>query len=80
MKNKNRIILTPYIVDCIVAIRLELYNLGVPCGPEFIQRRMREYGLPPPLPAASTVARVLRQKCLTHQRTGFYPGDYQQES
>jgi len=56
-------------------IRLYLYNHGLPCGPKAIQRQFHEIGIPS-VPSISTIARILRRHHLTHQRTGYYEGDF----
>lgn len=53
-------------------VRLELYNRDLPCGPKAIRKRMDVFYLVKPLPSESTIARILRKKCLTHGRTGCY--------
>jgi len=67
--------ITPDIFEAVAFIRLELYNLGLPCGSKFILKRMKEYGIPPPLPSLSSINNILKLKSLTHKRTGFYSGD-----
>ena len=52
--------------------RLELYNRGLPCGPEAIRKRLDIFYLVQPLPSESTISRILVKRCLTHGRTGGY--------
>ena len=59
----------------VVSVRLELYNKGVPCGPEPIRKNMKEYWFVTPLPSTSTIARMLAHNGLTHGRTGWYNGE-----
>ena len=63
------------IENIVVSVRLELYNKGVPCGPEPIRKNMDEYWFVTPLPSTITIARMLAHNGLTHQRTGWYNGD-----
>lgn len=62
------------IEEIITIVRLELYNHGLPCGPQNILKKMNEYNVEP-LPSARTVSRILERNGLTHQRTGWYPGE-----
>ena len=55
-------------------IRLHLYNRGVCCGARAIQRYMHEQN-EPTIPSLRTIDRILARNCLTHGRTGFYPGE-----
>jgi hypothetical protein len=55
--------------------QLSLYNHGLPCGPKAIQQRFHDEGISS-VPSISTIARILRRQHLTHQRTGYYKGDY----
>jgi hypothetical protein len=60
------------IEEIVVFVRLELYNLELPCGPKAIRKRMDTFYLVKPLPSESTIARILTKRCLTHRRTGWY--------
>lgn len=55
--------------------RLSLYNRGLPCGPEAIQREFHADAISP-VPSTSKISRILRRYHLTHQRTGYYQEDY----
>ncbi len=55
----------------ITHFRLDLYNRALPCGPEAIQKKLREEDIVP-VPSTSTIARVLRSQYLTNKRTGYY--------
>ncbi|MBT7185807.1 hypothetical protein HN911_00540 [Candidatus Bathyarchaeota archaeon] len=59
----------------ITHFRLDLYNRGLPCGPEAIQKKLREEDITA-VPSTSTIARALRRQCLTNKRTGYYEGEY----
>lgn len=59
------------IEECVILVRLELYNRGLPCGPQAIQMRLEQDQVHP-LPSARTIARILSRQGLTHGRTGFY--------
>ncbi len=72
-KQKNRFI--DYRTEEIVKlIRLELYNREVCCGARAIQQQMKELH-ETTIPSLRTIDRILAQNCLTHARTGYYPGD-----
>jgi ATP adenylyltransferase/5',5'''-P-1,P-4-tetraphosphate phosphorylase II len=58
----------------VTLIRLHLYNSGEFCGARAIQRHMQELQ-EPTIPSLSTIQRILVRQCLTHGRTGFYPGE-----
>jgi hypothetical protein len=60
--------------ECVVFARLELYNQGSPCGPDAVRTRLAELEVQP-IPSRSTIARILAEECLTHGRTGHYPGE-----
>lgn len=62
------------IEQIVVLVRLELYNHGLPCGPNAIQKRMNEHYHIHPLPSERTVARILSDNALTYGRTGCYHG------
>ena len=51
--------------------RLDLYNKELPCGPEAIQKKLREEAITP-VPSTSTIARALKRQYLTNKRTGYY--------
>ena len=55
-------------------VRLQLYNQGVCCGAQAIQRRMEELA-ERVIPSARTIGRILSRHGLTHGRTGIYPGE-----
>ncbi len=55
----------------ITYFRLDLYNRGLPCGPEALQKKLREEDIAP-VPSTSTIARAYRSQYLTHKRTGYY--------
>lgn len=59
----------------VVAVRLELYNQGLPCGPGVLHRRLDEYEVLRPLPSERTIYRILARNGLTCGRTGWYEGD-----
>ena len=59
----------------VVTIRLEMYNRGLPCGPNVLRRRLNEYEALKPLPSERTIARILARNELTCGRTGWYEGD-----
>jgi hypothetical protein len=59
----------------IVMERLYLYNHLLPCGAVALKRHLHSLeGVP--VPSISTIGRILTKHCLTHGRTGYYPGDY----
>jgi hypothetical protein len=60
--------------ECVTFVRLELYNQGVPCGPDAVRRRLNELEVQP-IPSRSVVAKIMAEDCLTHGRTGHYPGE-----
>jgi hypothetical protein len=63
------------IEEIVTLIRLELYNHDLSYGPKEIRKKMEsEYGLKP-VPSKRTISRILARKGLTHQRTGWYPGN-----
>ena len=62
------------IKEIVVMERLHLYNRGIPCGAKAIRNLLNEEGVRP-LPSISTIKRILSRNCLTHGRTGYYPGD-----
>jgi putative transposase len=67
---------TPEEIEQIVVMeRLHLYNRGLPCGAQAIRRNLINPGIEP-LPALSTIGRILSRNFLTHCRTGYYPQDY----
>ena len=61
--------------DIIAMVRLELYNRGVPCGLAAIRKKIEQDHHVLPLPKKSMISRVLSERCLTHQRTGWYAED-----
>jgi hypothetical protein len=64
-----------YLEDLVTFIRLHLYNRGVPCGAQVIQRQIQELNIKP-IPSVRTIGRILSRHGLTHGRTGIYPEDY----
>ena len=58
--------------ECIVFVRLELYNHNVACGPKAIRKRLEKFYHVKPLPSERTIARILAKHSLTHGRTGCY--------
>ena len=61
------------IEQCVIFVRLELYNRDMPCGPKAVKERLRTFYHVKPLPSERTIARILSRNGLTHGRTGFYP-------
>lgn len=61
--------------QCIVDMRLELYNRGVAFGAKALRRHLAELDVRP-LPSCTSIGRVLSEESLTHRRTGYYPEDY----
>ena len=59
----------------ITSFRLDLYHRGSHCGPKAIQDKLRDENLTP-VPSISTIARTLKNQCLTNGRTGCYEEDY----
>ena len=59
----------------VVMVRLELYNRGLPCGPEALRRRQDEHYMLRPLPPERTIARMLSRNGVTHGRACWYEGD-----
>lgn len=55
-------------------VRLQLYNHGVCCGAQAIQRRMEEL-TERVIPSTRTIGRILSRHGLTHGRTGIYNGE-----
>ena len=64
-----------YLEDLVTFIRLHLYNRGVPCGAQEIQRQIQELNIKP-IPSVRTIGRILSRHGLTHGRTGIYPEDF----
>ena len=62
------------IKEIVVMETLHLYNRGIPCAAKAIRNLLNEEGVQP-LPSISTIKRILSRNCLTHARTGYYPGD-----
>lgn len=58
--------------ECIIFVRLELYNRMLPCGPKTVRERCRDFYHLAPLPSERTVGRILFRNGLTHGRTGIY--------
>ena len=61
------------IEECVIFVRLELYNAMMPCGPKAVRERLKDFYHLRPLPSERTVARILSRNGLTHGRTGIYP-------
>jgi len=59
----------------VIMIRLELYNRGLPCGPNVLRRRLDEHEALKSLPSERTIARILARNGLTYGRSGWYEGD-----
>lgn len=59
----------------VIMVRLELYNQGLPCGPNALRRRLDEREALKPLPSERTIARILARNGLTYGRTGWYKGE-----
>lgn len=62
--------------EWVVMERLYLYNRDMPCGAKALKQRLEQWGINN-IPSLSTLNRILRKRCLTNKRTGYYPGDYQ---
>ena len=60
------------IEQIIIMIRLNLYNRGSLCGPQYIRQTLDHYGVRP-LPSLNTIKRILSRNGLTLGRTGLYP-------
>jgi len=60
--------------EVVKLIRLSLYNRGMSCGAQVIQRHMEQLG-ERHIPSVRTIGRILVRQGLTHGRTGIYPGD-----
>ena len=58
--------------ECVIFVRLELYNRPLPCGPKAVRERCRESYHLTPLPPERTIGRILTRNGLTHGRTGIY--------
>ncbi len=65
------------IEECVVFVRLELYNSAYPYGSKAIRDKLRDFYHVEPLPSESTISRILSRQCLTHRRTGYYEEDYE---
>ena len=63
-----------YLEEVVPFIRLHLYNRGVPCGAQVIQRQLQELHIKP-LPSVRTIGRILSHHGLTYGRTGIYVED-----
>lgn len=69
----------PWDIEQIVVMeRLHLYNHGLPCGARAIRRKLDSENVEP-LPSVTTIGRILSRNYLTHNRTGYYPEDYDGE-
>ncbi len=60
------------IEQCVIFVRLELYNRDLHCGPKAVKQRLENFYHVKPLPSERTIARILSRNDLTHDRTGFY--------
>ena len=58
--------------ECVIFVRLELYNRDMSCGPKAVQERLDAFYHVTPLPSERTIARILARHGLTHGRTGLY--------
>lgn len=65
-----------WIEECVVHFRLTLYDKGLPCSPKAIKKYAETKHSVIVWPSISTIARILKQNCLTHKRTGYYKEDY----
>lgn len=65
------------IEECVVYIRLKLYNNIFPYDPKAIRKRLKDFYHVEPLPSESTISRILSRRYLTHGRTGYYEEDYE---
>ena len=61
--------------DTIEYVRLYLYNRGLLCSVKAIKKEMESLEVLP-LPSLSQISKVLKERYLTHGRTGFYVEDY----
>jgi len=59
----------------VVMVRLELYNLGLPCGAAALHRRLDEHYNLRPLPPVRKIGEILARQGLINGRTGFYEGE-----
>ncbi len=60
----------------VIFVRLELYNMDLPCGSASIRKKMEKYG-EVEIPSERTISRIMARQGLTYQRTGWYEGDEQ---
>ena len=60
------------IEQCVIFVRLELYNRDLPCGPKAVKQRLDDFYHVKPMPSQRTIARILSRNGLTHGRTGLY--------
>ena len=60
------------IKQCVMFVRLKLYNHDMPCGPKAVRKRLDAFYHIKPLPSERTIARIQSRNGLTHGRTGFY--------
>ena len=58
--------------QCVILVRLELYNHTLPCGPKAVRDRCRDFYHLTALPSERTIGRILSRNGLTHGRTGIY--------
>lgn len=75
-KNINHNMSKQEIEECVVLVRLELYNNAFSYGPKAIRKKLKDFYHIEPLPSDSTISRILSRRSLTHQRTGYYVEDY----
>jgi hypothetical protein len=61
------------IEECVIFVRLELYNAMMPCGPKAVRERLKNFYHLRPLPSERTISRILSRNGLTRGRTGIYP-------
>jgi len=60
------------IEQCVIFVRLELYNQDLPCGAKAVKHRLEAFYHIKPLPSETTSARILSRNGLTNGRTGLY--------
>ena len=70
---KNQESTKQQVEQCVIFVRLELYNRMMPCGQNAVQERCRDFYHLIPLPSERTIARILSRNVLTYGRTGIYP-------
>jgi hypothetical protein len=58
--------------ECVIFVRLELYNRMLSYGPKALRERCRDFYHITPLPSERTIGPILSGNGLTHGRTGIY--------